>query len=144
MDQEMCGICSQGKKGQCSRQVRNRKLISSQFVKYSIRCCTFLSRNISKMANCRIIQSNKIPIRINGANGMCRTITMLSRPCLDFYSYCPTSSVLYGISCEGINDFDVVEVNEKGQLRIVYSDAEEDNVLFISNKCNSTCTTSVN
>lgn len=58
---------------------------------------------------------------------------------MNLHSYCPTSSVLYGISCEGINDFDVVEVNEKGQLRIVYSDAEEDNVLFISNKCNSNC-----
>lgn len=55
-------------------------------------------------------------------------------------SYCPTASVLYGIlDTDVFGDYDVVEVDEQGVAHIVYCDKSSDNVLFVTNKCNSNC-----
>lgn len=55
-------------------------------------------------------------------------------------SYCPNASILYDVSdVEQYANFDVIEVDNKGHIRVVYQDASEDNVLFITNQCNSNC-----
>lgn len=55
-------------------------------------------------------------------------------------SHCPNASILYGVSgTEVLENYDVIEVQETGIVRIVYKDASTDNVLFITNKCNSNC-----
>lgn len=55
-------------------------------------------------------------------------------------SHCPNASILYGVSgTEALEDYDVIEVQETGIIRIVYRDSSTDNVLFITNKCNSNC-----
>ena len=55
-------------------------------------------------------------------------------------SYCPDSSILYAVNdMEELHDYDVIEVNQNGRAQVVYRDLSGDNVLFITNKCNSNC-----
>lgn len=55
-------------------------------------------------------------------------------------TYFPDSSVLFGIEgLEELCEYDVIEVGVNGHIRVVYSDASEDNVIFVTNKCNSNC-----
>ena len=54
--------------------------------------------------------------------------------------YCPNASVLYNIpNITQFGNYDIVDVDKNGNGRIVYQDCSEDNVLFITNKCNSNC-----
>lgn len=55
-------------------------------------------------------------------------------------TYCPQASVLYGVEDLSVfDDYDVIEVNSAGAYSIVYQNCSSDNVLFITNKCNSNC-----
>ena len=55
-------------------------------------------------------------------------------------AHCPNASVLYGVAgLDTLQNYDVIEVNDYGIIHIVYCDASTDNVLFITNKCNSNC-----
>ena len=55
-------------------------------------------------------------------------------------SYFPNASILYGIGTDiEFNNYDVIDVNDTGSLRFLYSDTSCDSVLFITNKCNSNC-----
>lgn len=54
--------------------------------------------------------------------------------------YFPQASILYDVSMtEELGDYDIISVNANGNIQIVYQDASSDNVLFITNKCNSNC-----
>ncbi len=55
-------------------------------------------------------------------------------------AYCPDASVLYRLG--GAGDFctgDVVETNDAGLLRFAFRGSSGDNILFITNRCNSNC-----
>jgi His-Xaa-Ser system radical SAM maturase HxsC len=55
-------------------------------------------------------------------------------------THCPNASILYRVqNIEQFNAYDVVDVSENGGIRIVYQDSSSDNVLFITNQCNSNC-----
>lgn len=55
-------------------------------------------------------------------------------------SYCPNASVLYDVqNVEQYKNYDVIEVNNSGHISILYQDSSEDNILYITNQCNSNC-----
>ena len=55
-------------------------------------------------------------------------------------SYCPNASILYDVqNIEQYGNYDVIDVDNGGRIRIAYQDSSEDNVLFITNQCNSNC-----
>jgi His-Xaa-Ser system radical SAM maturase HxsC len=55
-------------------------------------------------------------------------------------AYCPNASILYHVqNVAQFNNYDIVDVSENGDIRTVYQDASSDNVLFITNQCNSNC-----
>lgn len=59
---------------------------------------------------------------------------------MNLSQYFPKASILYNVSTtEVFGDYDVVSVNENGNIQIVFQDSSSDNVLFITNKCNSNC-----
>ena len=58
----------------------------------------------------------------------------------NFLTYSPNATILYDVEdTSSLVNFDVVEIDTNGILRKVYSDLSGDNVLFITNKCNSNC-----
>jgi His-Xaa-Ser system radical SAM maturase HxsC len=55
-------------------------------------------------------------------------------------AYCPNASILYHVrDVERFNNYDIVDVSANGDIREVYQDSSSDNVLFITNQCNSNC-----
>lgn len=58
----------------------------------------------------------------------------------NFLTYSPSATILYDVEdVSQIGQYDVIEVYGNGVLHIAYSDKSDDNVLFITNKCNSNC-----
>lgn len=54
--------------------------------------------------------------------------------------YFPYASILYNLpTAELFGNYDIISVNENGNIQIVFQDSSADNVLFITNKCNSNC-----
>lgn len=54
--------------------------------------------------------------------------------------YLPQSSILYNVeTTEQLGEYDVISVNENGNIQIIFEDSSSDNVLYITNKCNSNC-----
>lgn len=52
----------------------------------------------------------------------------------------PDASFLFGVEdTAALCDFDVAEVTSGGRLHLLYRDQSSDNVLFITNQCNSNC-----
>lgn len=55
-------------------------------------------------------------------------------------SHCPNASILYDVqNIEQYGNYDVIEVNNSGHIRLLYQDSSEDNILYITNQCNSNC-----
>lgn len=55
-------------------------------------------------------------------------------------SYCPNASVLcYFSGADDLCDGDVIDVTESGNLHFAFQASSADNVLFITNQCNSNC-----
>ena len=54
--------------------------------------------------------------------------------------YFPHASILYNVpSTESLGKYDIISVYENGNIQVVFQDSSSDNVLFITNKCNSNC-----
>ena len=55
-------------------------------------------------------------------------------------AYCPEASVLYDFpDTETLCACDVIDVDAAGIVRFAYRDSSGDNVLFVTNRCNSNC-----
>ena len=55
-------------------------------------------------------------------------------------AYCPQASILYGLTgVDELHQYDVIDVGSNGVIQILYNDQSSDNVLFITNQCNSNC-----
>lgn len=109
------------------------KLLGAPFMASIDRAATRTDRN-----NCALVVNNYlIPA---GYKAYILPESIPEEYAKNIVSYCPNASVLYGLSdTEDLANYDVIEVDKNGFIRIVYKDASTDNVLFITNKCNSNC-----